>query len=110
MTQQLAANCAYLRRDGMTLYLQLGEEERQLLTERTQVQLQEALAAFYREPLKLKIDLGEQGAETPAQRDARHQAARQQAAETSIEGDPTVQAMREAFGARVDTDSVRPLD
>lgn len=110
MTQQLAANCTYLRRDGMTLLLQLGEEERQLLTERTQTQLQQALEKFYREPLKLKIELGAVTGETSAQRDARREAARQQAAETSIEQDPAVQAMREAFGARVDENSVRPLD
>lgn len=110
MTQQLAANCAYERREGGVLYLRLGEEERQLLTERGVEKLQEALSAFYREPLKVKIQVGAVTAETPAQRDAKRQEARQQAAQASIQRDPNVRALQETFGAEVEPDSVRPVD
>lgn len=108
--RQLALNCAYQRREGNTLHFTLAPAHGQLATERTVAHLQEALSAFYREPLKVKIQTAGTVPETPAQRDARRQAQRLEEAREAIARDPNVQALQETFGARVEPDSIRPVD
>ena len=51
-----------------------------------------------------------QTVETPAQRIERLRAERQAEAVQAIEADPLVQTLIEQFGARIETESVRPLD
>jgi len=110
VTRQLALNCAYDRRVGDALHVTLGPQHAQMLSEPLVARIETALARFYREKLKLKVQVGELLAETPAQRDAKRMAARQHAAEESVVRDPNVQAMQEMFGASLDPESVRPLD
>ncbi|HEX7046541.1 MAG TPA: DNA polymerase III subunit gamma/tau [Gammaproteobacteria bacterium] len=110
VTQQLALNCAYEKREGDVLHVTLAPQHAQILSEKLVERIETALAKFYREKLKLKVHVGELAAETPAQREARRQSARQQAAADSIERDPNVKAMQEMFGASLDPESVQPLD
>ncbi|HEX6928075.1 MAG TPA: DNA polymerase III subunit gamma/tau [Gammaproteobacteria bacterium] len=110
VTQQLALNCAYQRREGDALHVTLAPQHAQMLSEKLVERIETALAGFYREKLKLKIHVGELAAETPAQREARRQSARHQAAADSIARDPNVKAMQEMFGASLDPESVQPLD
>lgn len=110
VTQQLALNCAYERREGDTLHVTLAPQHAQMLSEKLIERIETALSRFYREQLKLKVHVGELAAETPAQRDARRRSARQQAAADSIVRDPNIQAMQEMFGASLDPESVQPLD
>jgi DNA polymerase-3 subunit gamma/tau len=110
VAHQLAVNSAYLRREGNTLHLQLGSVHAQLKTERSVDRLQEALTRFYREPLKVQINVGDMAADTPAQKQAQRDEARQASARASIERDPNVRGLQEAFGATVDSGSVKPVD
>lgn len=110
ITQQLALNCAYERREGEVLHVRLAPQHEQMLSDKLLGRIEAALERFYREKLKLKVHVGELETETPAQRDARRQEARQQSAVESVSRDPNVTAMQEMFGASLDTDSVRPLD
>ncbi len=48
--------------------------------------------------------------ETPAQRVQRLQAERHALAVQSIENDPNVQALRQAFNAQVIMDTIKPID
>ncbi|HEX7029055.1 MAG TPA: DNA polymerase III subunit gamma/tau [Gammaproteobacteria bacterium] len=110
VTQQLALNCAYEKREGDTLHVTLAPQHAQMLSDKLVERIETALERFYREKLKLKVHVGELAAETPAQRESRRQSARQQAAADSIERDPNVKAMQEMFGASLDPESVRPLE
>lgn len=110
VTQQLALNCAYERREGNVLHVTLAPQHAQMLSEQLVGRIETALTRFYREKLKLKVHVGELAAETPAQKESKRQAARQQAAEESVATDPNVKAMQEMFGASLDAESVRPLD
>ncbi|MBW3566572.1 MAG: DNA polymerase III subunit gamma/tau [Proteobacteria bacterium] len=110
VTQQLALNCAYERREGNVLHVTLAPQHAQMLSEQLVGRIETALTRFYREKLKLKVHVGELAAETPAQKESKRQAARQQAAEESVATDPNVKAMQEMFGASLEAESVRPLD
>jgi len=106
--QQLALNCTFDRREGNTLVLKLAEGDKQLATEGAQTRLEDGLSAFYREPLKIRIESGALRDETPAQREERRQEALEAAARRSMESDPFVQALKSTFDAEVDPDSIRP--
>lgn len=108
MTRELAANCVYEKRSGNTLYLRLGENEKQLLTDRGNARLEKALSRFYQEELRIKVSIGELPKATPAQQAVRRNEENQQQAQDSIENDPNVRALQEAFNAELDKDSIRP--
>ena len=57
----------------------------------------------------LTIEAGPLTAETPAQRDLRRESVQNDAAIASLESDPNVQAFKDAFGATVESDSVKRL-
>ena len=110
VAQQLAMNCVYSHREGNTLHLELAEQHGQLVSGRLQERIEESLSRFYGEKLKIQIDLKEPDGETPAQRDARRQAERLAQAKRSLEVDPTVNELRETFGAALKEDTIAPLD
>ncbi|HET9680102.1 MAG TPA: DNA polymerase III subunit gamma/tau [Gammaproteobacteria bacterium] len=106
MTRELAANCIYEHRNGNTLHLRLGENEKQLLTERSTKRLAEALSRFYQEKLNIKIATGDLPKATPAQQAAARDKKKQQQAQESIASDPNVRALQETFNAEVDPNSI----
>lgn len=110
MAHQLAVNCFLKNREGNTLYLQLEPSCAQMRTKNTEERLRTALAAYYGQPIELKIAVGELHAQTPAQQEAQRQAEHQQAAMASISQDPNVQALCETFNAQLKQDSIKPAD
>ena len=109
--QQLAVNSTLLAREDGVVRLRLDPAHRNLQMPAAEKRLLEALRRFYAEPeLKLVIEVGEEGAETPARRDARRRDARQEEALEAVRSDPNVRALEETFGARLNPDSVKPLD
>lgn len=109
MVSQLAANCVLEKRDGNEMHLVLNDAHSQLLNPNLQTKLQDALAAFLGEKVKLNITVGQAEVETPAQTVARNEVEKQQAAELEIDQDPVVQALKDNFGAEVVPNSVRPV-
>ncbi len=113
MAQQLAANCLFSGKEGRSVNLTLDPAHAQLRSPGTEKRLQAALAAYYNEDVKLVINAAaarELPQETPAQRQARGEQERQQAAVDAISGDDNVRAMQETFDARVLPESIQPLD
>jgi DNA polymerase-3 subunit gamma/tau len=110
VAHQLALNCVYREREGDVVHLELDQVHAQLVTEQTLARLGEAVAKFYREPLKVRVHVGKPAAETPAQKTERKQNERLADARRSIERDPNVRALQDAFGAEVVDDSIRPTD
>jgi DNA polymerase III subunit gamma/tau len=60
--------------------------------------------------IRIKIEEVADGAESPADLRARASASRQQEAHAGLRADPAVQSLIETFGARLISDSVRPLE
>ncbi|HXF46403.1 MAG TPA: DNA polymerase III subunit gamma/tau C-terminal domain-containing protein [Burkholderiaceae bacterium] len=71
--------------------------------------LRQALAQHFGRPVKLQIEVGA-ATDTAAARATLARGERQKRAEESIYADPFVQQLIENFGARVDPDSIKPID
>lgn len=110
----LASNCAYLRRDGMTVFLGLDKRSESLLTPARKGALAAALAAHFGEPLKLDISLQQSQVDgslaTPIQERARRDDSRLAFARESLESDPNVRALKDMFGAEMKVDSVEIVE
>ncbi len=107
--KQLAANCAYLSRDGDTIKLVLEATHEHLLMDKMQKRLGDALSAHFGERLRLRVELGKPAAETPAQVLVRKADEKQASARDAIEKDPNVSALMEAFDAEIQPESVKPV-
>jgi DNA polymerase-3 subunit gamma/tau len=105
----LAANCAFVERTGNGVQLQLDERSETLLTEARRRTLEQALARYFGEPLKVSIRVGGAG-ETPVQRERRLEAERLEAAKKGLEEDPNVRILQDMFGAELQPDTVRLKD
>ena len=108
--EQLAANCSCLGWDGDTIRLRLDARGRALRTPAAEERLSQALARHFGPGIRLNIDSeDERGeADTPARRQAREADLRFQAARAALEADPTVQTLREKFGATVLPETLKP--
>ena len=104
--KQLASNCAYLRREGNTVFLSLDSRSESYLTRPRQAALAEALSAHFGEDLKVDIAVGDVEVETPTQLEARHETEELEAARVGLEADPNVKALKDMFGAELVPDSV----
>jgi len=108
--EQLAANCSCLGWEGDTLRLRLDARARALRTPAAEERLSQALVRHFGTGTRLNIESeDERGeADTPARRQAREADLRFQAARTALEADPTVQSLRERFGATVLPETLKP--
>jgi len=111
LTKQLATNCILKEHTGDVLKLELHAAHSKLLTDNTRERLQLALQTYLKQPLRLQIDIGrEPQTESPAQSQQRQRQERQTAAHQSVAKDSRVQSLLDTFNAKIDTDSVQPID
>jgi hypothetical protein len=108
--QQLAANCVYRRREGITLHLEINPAHRQMITSQSQGRLEEALSRQYGEPLKVRIQVGEGTLVTPAKLGEQREADKLAAARSAIAADPLMRELSETFGTQVNPDLVKPVE
>ncbi|MGI9238245.1 MAG: DNA polymerase III subunit gamma/tau [Woeseiaceae bacterium] len=106
----LASNCAFLRRDGNTVYLGLDPRSESLLTKPRKNALAKALSEHFAEQLSIDVAIGAEKAETPVQLESRKSDERMEAARQALEADPNVQAMKTIFGAELKTDSIELIN
>jgi DNA polymerase-3 subunit gamma/tau len=102
----LASNCAYLRREGNTVFLGLDPRSDSMLTKQRKDIIAERLTAHYGENLVVDIALGSAAEETPVQAESRMADERLEEARQSLEADPNVQALKNMFGAELKTDTI----
>jgi DNA polymerase III subunit gamma/tau len=108
VAEQLAANCSCLGWDGDTIRLGLDARAHALRTPAAEERLAQALARRF-PGIRLNIDSGdEREPDTPARRQAREADLRFQAARAALEADPTVQTLRDRFGATVLPETLKP--
>jgi hypothetical protein len=110
MAAQLADNCVVHSWDGRQLSLRVDPACSRLIGTLAEQRLQEALSEAAGRTLMLELAAELTEEDTPAQRAARDQRARQEAAEADISGDPLVLAMQETFDAEIVADSIRRID
>ena len=110
MALQLAENCQLEAIEDDIVRLILDQSHAKLMTDGPVQKIETALTDFFGKSIKLKMQPGIVPSETPAQRRARQNEERQQAAVASIEGDENVQLMKEMFGATVAANAVQPID
>lgn len=105
---QLARHCAYQARVGQQIQLVLDTAHVHLANEHMQKKLCQALSDFFGESLTLDVAFAKPDQETPAEKNAREEQARQHAAEQSIANDPNVQRLQNMFDAELQPGSVAP--
>jgi DNA polymerase-3 subunit gamma/tau len=111
MARELALNCALQELSEQAVVLAVDPTHARLLNEARRRQIEQALSGHFGRPFGLKIlQEGEFRGETPARRQAREREARKQQAIQSIEADENVKALKDAFGATVNYDSIRPRE
>jgi len=109
LVKELAGHCALKEHSKDKVHLVLSPDKEHLLNQTQKDRLSNALEMRFGKDTQLKISIEEPEAETPAQKKAREQREKQQAAESSLKGDDNVRAMEEMFGATLDEKSIRPV-
>jgi DNA polymerase-3 subunit gamma/tau len=102
----LASNCAFLRREGNTIFLGLDPRSESMLTKQRKDTIAERLTAHFGEDLLVDIALGSAKDETPVQQESRMADEKLEQARQSLEADPNVQTLKNMFGAELKTDTI----
>jgi DNA polymerase-3 subunit gamma/tau len=108
LTRELAHNCVLENIDDTVCTLILDPGHKQLRSARTEENLQKALQAYRKAPLKLMITTEKTTVATPAVQLTKQREDRQQAAVDAINSDENVQALKEHLGARVMPGTIEP--
>jgi len=110
MVESLARNLSLEVGDANRMLFHYTPEQDALLNEDRRERIRAAVRGARGEQVQVEFAQALQTVETPAQRIERLRAERQAEAVQAIETDPLVQTLIEQFGARIETESVRPLD
>jgi len=109
LVKELAGHCALKKHSKDKVHLVLSPDKEHLLNQTQKDRLSSALEMRFGKGIQLKISVEEPEAETPAQKRAREERDKQQAAEAALKDDDNVRAMEEMFGATLDEKSIRPV-
>ncbi len=109
--RELAANATFVAHSGGALKLALPETLEHFRTDSLVRQLAGAIGSAIGSPVRIDfVARRDEGGETLHDRARRERSQRQNEAETAFLGDPAVQRLVGQYGARVQTDSIRPMD
>jgi DNA polymerase-3 subunit gamma/tau len=107
---QFARQTTLVAIEGSLVRLALKPAHEHLASPLVVAQLEQKLGAALGTKIKVKFERDDGGAESPADREARTESLRREAAENALRGDPVVQSLIETFDARVVAGSVRPAE
>jgi len=110
MAAQLAMNSQLMEKTEKLLRLQLDDAHSHLANDTTRVRLEKALQEYFGKSLKLIIEAGTHEDVTPAVQQQHERDERQRAAEDEINNDENVKKLQQAFNARVQNDTIQPID
>jgi DNA polymerase-3 subunit gamma/tau len=110
MAAQLAENCVFDEWDGKHLCLRVDPVCSGLIGSLAERRLQEAMSTANGRPVLLRLVAEATTEETPAQREARENRARQEATEADISADSLVLGVQETFDAEIVPDSIRRIE
>jgi len=107
--RQLASHMSFVSFEGDVLHLRLDARGGALRTKQQEERVAQALSRLAGRPLRLELEVGDDAAATPAREAEREQQQRLEQARLALESDPTVQALRDRFGAVIQPDSIKPV-
>lgn len=113
LARQLADNCAFIKCEKTTIYLALASELAHLATDKSKERLELALQSSLKTTLSLVFqhnDEKQKTGQTLAAEQTEQRNTRQQQAVDSIHSDPTVDALKHAFGGHVIESTIKPID
>jgi DNA polymerase-3 subunit gamma/tau len=112
---QLGANCSWVGREGNVVRLRLDKRSEALRTPSTEERLAQAVAKYLGSAVQLVIERDEADvidpvvrADTPARRDALGREQEIAQARAALDADPAIRALKEQFGASLQTNTVKP--
>ncbi|MGE0582408.1 MAG: DNA polymerase III subunit gamma/tau [Steroidobacteraceae bacterium] len=108
LSRQLAANCAFLGRQGAVVRLGLDARHESMRTKAQEDRLAQALSRALGEGVRVEIEIVEAPTATLAADRARQDASEMDAARAALEGDPLARSLQERFGATLHPETVRP--
>jgi DNA polymerase-3 subunit gamma/tau len=103
----LASSCAFLKREGNTVFFSLDPGSESYLTRQRKESLATALSRHFEETLTVDISIGEAETESPMQAESRQADERFEAERAKLESDPNVKALKDMFGAELNADSIK---
>ncbi|WP_340121180.1 DNA polymerase III subunit gamma/tau [Methylobacter svalbardensis] len=109
LTRELAHNCVLENIDDTVCTLILDPGHKQLRSSRTEENLQKALQAYRKAPLKLVITTEKTTVATPAVQLTKAREDKQQAAVDAINSDENILALKEHLGARIMPGTIEPI-
>ena len=112
LTRQLADNSAFIAYKGEKITLNITPELAHLVSEKAQQRLESVLGKYLEQTIKIIFQqntVQEQSTATLAAERSEQTNINQQRATDSIHNDPAIDAMRQAFGARVIESTIKPL-
>jgi len=109
MVRMLAQHCELVRRDGTRFEFRVAPAHKHLIAPTYQAKMKEALERALGEPVRLSFSVGETAVETPAAIEARETSARTADAASALDEDPFVRELKNDFGARVVSSTIKPL-
>jgi DNA polymerase-3 subunit gamma/tau len=110
MTYNIAANAALAGVEGNRLDFLLSAQQMHLFNETHQKRMEQALSACFDRPIEVRVSEGQPTQETPARYHARRRRERLAEAVAAMENDSNVQAVIAQFDARLERDSVQPVE
>jgi len=103
----LAGSCALLRRENNTVFFSLDPGSESYLTRSRKESLAQTLSDHFGEPLAVDISIGKVEVESPMQTTTRLADEHFQAERAKLEADPNVQALKNMFGAELNSESIK---
>jgi len=107
--RELARNIELDSRNGQRWSFVIPDDVKYLGSERLVLELQSEMTAQLGQPVQLALNPVKTAVTTPAAADEQSQIRQIGDAERAIEEDPTIQSLKERFGARILNDSIQPL-
>jgi DNA polymerase-3 subunit gamma/tau len=105
--RQLADSCDLKSNANGSWQLVVPADKEHLNTQQLRARLEAALREQFGRDLKLAITVGQPSRSTPAEIRRANESARMREARETIEQDPNVKAVQEAFDATLEADSIR---
>ena len=110
LVKELACNTVFSSHENGVLELVLSPGNAHLSRKTLTDQLEKVLCEYLSGPIQLRVVVGDISGQTPADENKLAGEERRVAAVNAIENDPNVVALRDAFDAVIDQNSIRPVD
>ncbi|WP_422138253.1 DNA polymerase III subunit gamma/tau [Endozoicomonas sp. ALC020] len=109
VTRTIASHCEYVSHSAGRVDLRLDSGRSTLYNDMHRQRVEKALSDYFDQPLRVRVEIGQVQAETPAAWRERKMAERMADARSSIFNDQHVQSLIDKFSAVVIEDSIQPV-